>query len=121
MTPRRPRLSTSRRLHLFERHKGLCHICGQPIDGGRQDWEIEHVVPQGPTGQAADPDETMQPVHACCSAATTPKAIQEMAKARRRWARRIGAWRASPSPPGSPRSPTAIETINDRSVIPKGG
>lgn len=98
----RPKLCTTDRQRLFALHGGLCHICGEPIDGVRQRWEIEHVIPRGMIGAEADTDANMRPAHhRPCHAAKTVMDIDVIAQAKRRQAKHIGAYRSKSIIPGS--------------------
>lgn len=106
MSNRRPTLSTTDRQRLFSLHEGLCHICKTPIDGVRQRWEIEHVLPRGLIGKAADTDDNMRPAHARpCHEAKTKRDRDDLARAVRRLATHRGAWRPRHPFPGSRLSP----------------
>ena len=47
---RRIRLSTRQRVALFEKHHGICHICGLPIVPGQR-WQVSHPIPLGLGGK----------------------------------------------------------------------
>lgn len=99
---RRPTLSTAERQRLFGLHDGICHICSQPIDGVHERWEIEHVISRGMIGKAADTDGNMRPAHALrCHPVKTARDAGDLARAKRRQARHMGAHRPRSTMPGS--------------------
>lgn len=40
----RVRISTKTRIEIFERHKGICHMCQMRVDAG-QEWDVSHEIP----------------------------------------------------------------------------
>ncbi|UOF79255.1 hnhc [Caudoviricetes sp.] len=67
-TTKREKLSPTKRLKLFERHKGLCGICGKEIRSGEK-WISEHLRPLslGGTNDASN----LAPAHLACAEAKT--------------------------------------------------
>jgi len=58
---RRP-LSRLAKVRLFDRHRGICHVCGLRIHAERgEQWEAEHKTPIWLGG--ADDEFNMAPVH----------------------------------------------------------
>ena len=96
------RMSTARRARIFETHGGVCHICGQRIDGTRERWEVEHLVPYALTRD--DSDDNLAPAHVSCHAAKTKEDVTRIAKARRVKAKHEGAWQPRSTLPGSKAS-----------------
>ena len=88
-----------RRLALFEAHKGVCHLCGQKIDGTRDTWEIEHIIPIAMGG--GDDEGNCAPAHASCHKAKTSTDKGQIAKANRVRAKHQGAHRPKSAIPGS--------------------
>ncbi len=88
---RRQRLSTKQKVALFERHHGICHICNQPIQVGQR-WDVSHVVPLGLGG--LDVESNQAPAHKrpCHGSQTRITDIPAIAKAKRVYARHIGAY-----------------------------
>ena len=86
MTSRKP-LSPLRKLTLFERHGGICHICGQKIQAG-EPWEVEHVRPLALLGE--DTEANMAPAHKTCHAPKTVDDVRRIAKAKRMAAKHVG-------------------------------
>jgi len=82
-------ISTTRRVKIFEAANGICHICGQRIDGTRERWDVEHVIPLALGGD--DDGENLQPAHAKCHAKKTADDVKVIAKAKRIEAKHIGA------------------------------
>jgi 5-methylcytosine-specific restriction enzyme A len=90
---RRRRLSTRERVALFEKHGGICHICNRPIQVG-QKWEVSHVIPLGLGGE--DVDSNRAPAHKrpCHAFQTRVTDLPAIARARRTYAKHIGAYRS---------------------------
>ena len=99
MMIRRRRLSTRERVALFEKHAGICHICNQPILPG-QKWEASHVIPLGLDGP--DVVENMAPAHKrpCHEFQTRVTDMPAIVRARRTYAKHIGAYRPQHPMPG---------------------
>lgn len=95
----RRRLSTRERARLFELHDGVCHICGEKIDGVRERWEIEHVIPFALTRDESD--ENMKPAHANCHKGKTAVDKGVIAKSKRVAAKHNGTWAPRSKLPGS--------------------
>lgn len=86
---KRKSLSTRERVRLFTLHEGVCHICEHKIDGVRERWEIEHVIPWELTRD--DSDENRKPAHYDCHKGKTPNDIRMIRKSDRVMAKHIGA------------------------------
>ena len=93
------RMSTSRRARIFEASGGICHICGQAIDGTRERWDVEHIVPYALTRD--DSEKNLAPAHVSCHAGKTKKDVAQIAKAKRIAAKHQGAWKPQSTIPGS--------------------
>lgn len=92
MTFRRS-LSPHKRLALFGLHKGVCHICGFPIDPVNDRWEMEHVVALELSRD--DEDKNLKPAHYRCHKRKTAVDAGLIAKAKRRELKHKGAWRSA--------------------------
>lgn len=79
-TPRRS-LSSHKRLRAWERHCGVCIVCGEQIDGLRQRWIVEHIRALELGG--ADDLENMAPAHQVCAIEKTRDDHARTAKAKR--------------------------------------
>lgn len=77
----RRRMTPKRRAQIFVAHDGVCHICDGKIDGTREAWEIEHIIPLGISGD--DSDGNLAPAHQHCHRAKTKADARDIAKARR--------------------------------------
>ncbi len=86
---RRRSWTARRRLALFEAHKGTCHICGQQIDGTREVWEVEHIIPIAMGGE--DDEANAAPAHQLCHKSKTKADVSQIAKANRVRAKHNGA------------------------------
>lgn len=85
------RMSTRRRAAIFAAAGGVCHICGGRIDGTREAWEADHVIPLEIGGD--DSDGNLAPAHVKCHRAKTAEAdIPAIAKARRVAAKHDGTY-----------------------------
>jgi len=95
----RTRLSTRDRLRIFEAHHGRCHLCELKIQVGEA-WEVSHPIPIQLGG--ADDDGNRAPAHKKCHAQQTAlKDLPAIAKAKRRRAQHVGAYRSrAPLPCG---------------------
>lgn len=98
----RKSISTRERVRLFELHDGICHICGCKIDGTKESWDVEHVVPWALTRD--DSDENRRPAHTLCHKSKTKGDVRSIAKAKRVHAKHIGAYSTKNSIPGSKKS-----------------
>ena len=95
---RRPR-TTLQRAKIFNDHNGICHICEEKIDGTREKWELEHVIPYELTRD--DSDENLRPAHVSCHKQKTAQDKKDIAKAKRVAAKHTGAHRPKSTIPGS--------------------
>lgn len=86
---RRRTWTAKRRLAVFERDGGLCHICGAKIDGTREAWELEHVIPIALGGD--DDESNVRPAHVACHKGKSAQDAANLAKANRVRAKHIGA------------------------------
>lgn len=98
----RRRLSSTARLAIFTKHRGICHICEGPIDGVREPWDLDHVVPLALGGD--DDPENLRPVHTRChrgAGSKTSADAAQIAKAKRVERKHAGAHRPRSTLPGS--------------------
>lgn len=101
MTARQP-LSRTKRLRLFERDHGVCHLCEQRIQAG-QKWEAEHRIPLALGG--ADDESNMAPAHVKCHTKKTKADKGQIAKATRQRFGHLGIRSTTARPmPGSKAS-----------------
>ncbi len=92
-TPRKP-MSPTRRLRIWEAHKGVCIVCRLKIM--RPPWTVEHVIPLGLGG--ADTDDNCGPAHEDCRREKDKADVRSIAKAKRIKARHIGIRKRSTFP-----------------------
>lgn len=86
---KRARLSTSARVRVFEAAGGVCHLCGGKIHIG-EGWDVSHEIPLALGG--LDAAKNMLPAHRKCHRRHTADVdIPDIAKAKRREAKYIGA------------------------------
>lgn len=96
------RMSATRRAKIFAAHDGVCHICEQKIDGVKEPWDVEHVIPLAIS--ADDTDDNLRPAHRKCHKAKTKQDAADIAKCKRVARKHIGA-RISKNPiPGGRNS-----------------
>lgn len=107
-TPRRS-MTATRRLRIFEEHKGICVTCKQPIDGVRQKWFIEHDRALGLGGK--DSDENCGPAHYECKPVKDKADIEAIAQAKRRKQAHLGIRVAK-----SRSFPKPIKTVSPRTA-----
>lgn len=74
-------MTAKRRAAIFLRAEGLCHICGGKIDGAREAWDAEHIIPLEISGD--DSDENLAPAHVKCHRAKNKNDARDIAKCRR--------------------------------------
>ena len=109
-------LSTRERLRLFTLHAGVCHLCGDKIDGTREAWEISHDLPLALGG--ADDDDNRKPAHAKCHRRrTSERDIPAIAKSGRQRARHVGAKPRSSRPLPGGRDSKWKRTLDGRTVL----
>lgn len=84
---KRASISTKKRVALFQKHDGVCHICGGKISVGEA-WQIEHIIPFAMGG--ADDESNWAPAHIKCHRTKTTDDVGKIAKAKRREARHLG-------------------------------
>lgn len=91
----RRRLTTLQRARLFEKHNGVCHICGGKI-GVTEAWDVEHVIPLAVGGD--DEPANMAPAHKHCHRTKTTGDRRDIAKCERVRAKHMGARKPSRFP-----------------------
>ena len=87
---KRRRISTKDRVALFMREGGICHMCGGLVIG--KEWDVSHEIPLELGG--ADDETNWKVAHRKCHRDHTANVdIPNIARAKRREARNIGAMR----------------------------
>lgn len=87
---RRRNMSTTRRRRIFLAANGTCHICGCKIDGTKEAWDADHVIPLEISDD--DSDENLRPAHRKCHQRKTAKEdAPTIAKCKRVEAKHNGA------------------------------
>lgn len=81
-------MTRRRALACWERHAGVCCLCGLPIDGTRNRWFIEHIRALELGGP--DHDENLAPAHYTCKPQKDALDHHRAAKAKRVKARHLG-------------------------------
>ena len=85
---KRKPVSKTKRLALFKRKNGICHICLGPVQEG-QAWELSHEIPLELGGK--DDESNWSVAHKKCHRHLTAKVdIPTIAKAKRREAKHLG-------------------------------
>lgn len=100
MTARRP-LTRAQRVRIFDRSKGVCHLCGTKIRVGER-WEAEHVVPLWLDGE--DKPENMAPAHIACHQQKTSGEATDRAKTDAQRANYLGIQKPGKKLPAGRRS-----------------
>ena len=100
-TPRRT-FNAKQRVAFFEKHRGICYLCGGKIHGATEAWEIEHVIAREIMGDGADEDENLALAHKKCHAAKTREDRKTIAKSNAVRARALGAHRPKQKIPSRP-------------------
>ncbi len=88
----RKSLGTRERDRLANLHGWTCHICKAPIDGVRERYEIEHVIPWAISRD--DSDENRKPAHVHCHAVKTKDDRKDISKTERMRLKANGSWRS---------------------------
>lgn len=86
---RRSKITRAKRVRIFDAAGGICHLCGHPIDGTKEDWEVEHPIALGMGG--SDKESELRPAHVHCHKDKTAKDKKVIAKTVRARAAHIGA------------------------------
>jgi len=86
----RRRISGRERLSIFTSNNGACHICGAMIDGGREAWEVEHVIPLEMGGDEDKGSDNLKPAHIKCHISKTATDAKHIAKGKRQTQRTLG-------------------------------
>lgn len=86
-TTKRKAMSPTRRLRIFEAHKGICITCSQPIRAADK-WFIEHIRALELGGE--DTDANCAPAHVACKAVKDADDHHRAAKAKRAKQRHLG-------------------------------
>lgn len=88
---KRRSITKTMRVALFTRESGLCHMCGGLVTPG-QVWDVSHERPLAMGG--ADDESNWKVAHRKCHRDHTSQTdIPQIAKAKRREAKHIGATR----------------------------
>jgi len=92
---RRRNISATEALQIFTANGGECHICALKIEGGREAWQVEHVIPLGMGGDETKDSDNLKPAHTKCHADKTKDDARHIAKAKRMQQRGAGIKRGS--------------------------
>jgi 5-methylcytosine-specific restriction endonuclease McrA len=114
-TTRRRPLTTLQRAKMFAQHKGVCVICNTKIDGVRERWIDEHIVPLSHGGDN-DP-ENRGPAHERCAKLKTKEDAAELSGERNAYAKRVGAKVAKHPMPGSRNHPSKLRKKMSGEVV----
>lgn len=83
----RMKLSKIKRVKIFDAGRGICHLCGLPIQAG-QKWEADHVKPLWCGGE--DHESNMAPAHVKCHSDKSKADAAPKAKTDRQRANHLG-------------------------------
>jgi hypothetical protein len=81
-------MNPTRRLRIWEAHKGICCLCDKKIDGVREKWTVEHLRALGLGGK--DDDANCAPAHETCRRKKDKVDVSAISKAKRVKAKHIG-------------------------------
>jgi hypothetical protein len=91
-TTARKRMTETRALKAWERCKGVCVVCGLPIDGTRADWYVEHIRALELGGE--DVESNLGPAHWACKRGKDAEDHSKASKAKRSKRRELGITQA---------------------------
>ena len=111
---KRRHISETERARIFAAAKGRCHICGEKIDGGRERWDVDHVIALELGGD--DHGVNLQPAHEACHKIKTKGDVAAIRKAQRLERRVNGIHRQSRNPLPGGRKSGLKRTINRGTV-----
>lgn len=117
-TTKRKNMTPRLRLKIWEAYKGICVLCNGKIDGVRERWVAEHIIPLSLGG--ADDESNMAPVHEGCALAKTfgkSGDIAKAAKAKRVKSKHLGIKKSKNPLPGGKGS--KFKKKVDGSVVPR--
>jgi 5-methylcytosine-specific restriction protein A len=103
MTPRKS-LPAAKRKAFFKQHGGICYLCSGLINPVREAWQIEHYVALG-MGGADNTKTNGELVHSKCHLAKTRQDVKDIALAKRRETKNLGATPPPRRPIQSPGFP----------------
>lgn len=95
---KRKPLTPLQRAKLFDEHGGICGLCGIKIKAGEL-WRDEHMRALGLLG--TNDWDNRAPVHVACARQKDKEDLPRIAKAKRVYAKHIGAHRSRNPVPGS--------------------
>lgn len=79
--PKRPAMTKARRLRLFARDGGVCHLCKRKVLAG-EDYELDHIIPWALAFN--DDDNNLRVAHKTCHRTDkTGPDVARIAKAKR--------------------------------------
>ena len=117
-TTKRKNMTPRLRLKIWETHKGICVLCRDKIDGVRERWVVEHLVPLALGGE--DAESNMGPAHEGCALVKTfgkSGDIAKAAKAKRVKSKHLGIKKSKNPLPGGKGS--RLKKKIDGSVVPR--
>ena len=111
-TPR-SKMTEKRRVKVWEKTGGVCVVCGRKIDGTKDKWIAEHIIPLAQGG--GDNMQNLGPAHHACAKEKTKADNSNTAEAKRRKADDIGAHipKTVPMPAGR-KSDTKIKMSGEK-------
>lgn len=113
--PKRKSRTPKQKLAIFERHGGICHICGVKIDGTRERWDLDHIIALAVSYD--DSEDNLAPAHIDCHKSKTREDVKSIAKSNRVRAKHQGAWRKKKSPLPAGKGSKWKKTIDGRVVL----
>lgn len=113
---KRPKLTKAERVKIFDREKGICHLCGLRIKAEREKWQADHVKARWRNG--GDKLGNYKPAHIRCHVAKSAAENTERAKADRNRAAHLGIKDAPARPFPKGRSLASPKPKRDQLPIP---
>ena len=102
---KRRSISAKERTEIFAAFAGVCHICGFEIDGGREAWQADHIIPLRLGGDDERGSANIQPAHDACHSDKTREDVRHISKSKRMRQREMGIKKTVRNPlPGSKAS-----------------
>ena len=89
----RVKRSKKAREAIAARHNWTCHISGQTIRNGVDEWEIDHVIPLG--GGGTEDEDNLRPVLKCHHKVKSVADNKRIKKGNRVRAKHLGTYRKS--------------------------
>lgn len=111
----RIRLSRRARVRIFDRQHSICHLCGIPIWGSGEAWDIDHILPLHLGG--TNDERNLAPVHKECHEQKNAAENPIRSKTDRQRANYLGIERLGPKLPAGRNDPFRKKITGE--VVPR--